>query len=77
MQFTVSLCYDVFFNVLQYGRRRQLAMIEPIGRRFRRVIDGKFLEAPLLFLDIELRLSSFINTNQQFLIFMQIVGQMK
>ena len=54
MQFTVSLCYDVLFNMLQYGRRRQLAMLEPIGRRFRRVINGEFVEAPFLFLDIEL-----------------------
>ena len=54
MQFTVSLCKDVLFNMFQYGRRRQLAMLEPIGRRFRGVIDGQFIEAPFLFLDIDL-----------------------
>ena len=55
MQFIVALCYDVLLEVLKHGKRRQLAMLEAVGRRFQRIIDAKFIESPYLLLDLEFR----------------------
>ena len=55
MQFIVALCYDVLLEVLKHGKRRQLAILEAVGRRFQRIIDAKFIETPYLLLDLEFR----------------------
>ena len=55
-RFIVGLCYDVLLEVLRTGKRRQLATLEKVGRRFHRSSDGKFVVKPLLLLDIEFRL---------------------
>ena len=52
MHFVVILCHDVILDVLQCGKRKQLALLEAVGRRFHRVIDGNFVESPFLVLDL-------------------------
>ena len=53
MPFIVYLCYDVFLEVLQNGKRRQLAMLEAVGRRFHHAIDGNFEKTPFLIMMIK------------------------
>ena len=48
MKFFVCLCFDVFFEVLLSGNRRQLVKLERIGRRFHIVIDQKLGVKPFL-----------------------------
>ena len=52
VEFFVCSCFDVFFEELSFGNRRQLAKLESIGRRFRVVIDQKFRMAPFLRLNL-------------------------
>ena len=52
MHFVVILCHDVIFDVLQCGKRKQLTLLEAVGRRFYRVIEGNFVESPFLVLDL-------------------------
>ena len=51
-EFFVRLCFDIFFEELSFGNRHQLAKLEPIGRRFRVVIDQKFRVTPFLRLNL-------------------------
>ena len=51
-EFFVRLCFDIFFEELSFGNRRQLAKLESIGRRFRVVIDQKFGVKPFLRLNL-------------------------
>ena len=60
--FILTLCHDVLFEVLQRGKRRELAMLEAVGRRFYRVIDVNFIGPPYLLLDLEFRYKN-INLN--------------
>ena len=52
MHFVVILCHDVILDVLQCGKRKQLTLLEAVGRRFHRVIDGNFVESPFLVLEL-------------------------
>ena len=52
VKFYVRLCFDVFFEELSFGNRRQLAKLESIGRSFRIVIDQKFGVTPFLRLNL-------------------------
>ena len=66
MHFVVILCYDVILDVLQCGKRKQLALLEAVGRRFHRVIDGNFVESPFLVLDLRFGLIfKLINKNMR------------
>ena len=51
-KFFVHVCFDIFFEELSFGNRRQLAKLESIGRRFRIVIDQKFGVTPFLCLNL-------------------------
>lgn len=55
MHLVVVLCSDVLLEVLKRGKRRQLAMLEAVGRRFQRVIDAHFVETPYLVVNLEFR----------------------
>ena len=52
MEFFVRIYYIILWDVLRYGKRRQLAKFEAIGDRFRRVINAEFSETPFLVLNI-------------------------
>ena len=53
MSLVVILCLDVILEVLRYGKRRQLAMLELVGRKFHWIIDRTFVAAPFLRLDLQ------------------------
>ena len=64
MHFVVVLCHDVILDVLQHGKRKQLTLLEAVGRRFHRVIDGNFVGSPFLVLDLYFGLIfKLINSN--------------
>ena len=64
MNFVVVLCHDVILDVLQHGKRKQLTLLEAVGRRFHRVIDGNFVRSPFLVLDLYFGLIfKLINSN--------------
>ena len=42
------ICGDVVQDVFNFGKRRQLALLELIGRRFQRIIEIWFAESPRL-----------------------------
>ena len=50
----VRLCHDVLYEILCYGKRRQLCKLERIGHRFHYIVDNSFREKPLSFRRIEL-----------------------
>ena len=50
--FVVRLCSDVVLEVLCWGDRRQLALLEKLGKRFHLLIDRSFEGAPFLRLDL-------------------------
>ena len=52
VQFFVILCHDVFFEVLRWGNRRQLAKLERVGKRFHWNVERWFLKTPFLRLDL-------------------------
>ena len=52
--FIVRLCSDVVLEVLCWGDRRQLALLEKFGKRFYLLIDGSFKGAPFLRLDLHI-----------------------
>ena len=52
-KYFVRSCFDVFFDVLRWGNRRQLAKLERIGRRFHIVIDNKLGVTPFLRINLE------------------------
>ena len=54
VRFFVRLCSDVLLEVLGWGDRRCLALLEKLGRRFYWVIDGCFGEKPFLLLDLHI-----------------------
>ena len=47
-EFIVHLCMDVLLEVLTYGNRRRLIKLERIGRRYHRMIEQFFKEAPFI-----------------------------
>ena len=57
MSFIVALCNDVFVDALKYGKRRELVILEPVGRRIQHIINETFDGTPYLLLDIEFWLS--------------------
>ena len=42
------ICGDVVLDVFSFSKRRQLALLELIGRRFQRIIEIWFAESPRL-----------------------------
>ena len=54
LDFPVHLCSDVLLELLRFGTRCNLARIEPIGRRFHRLIELYLRKAPFLFLSMQL-----------------------
>ena len=56
-EFIIFLCMDVLLEVLGYGDRRRLIKLELIGRRYHRMIENFFKEAP--FIRISLRFEPF------------------
>ena len=48
LEFYLSLCCDVLFEVLRFGARRPLTKLEPVGRRFHWLIEKYFLDVPFL-----------------------------
>lgn len=46
----VRLCDDVLIDVLRYGTRRQLAILESMGRRTYKFVGHTFAEIPYLHL---------------------------
>ena len=47
-EFIVRLCMDALLEVLGYGDRRRLIKLERIGRRYHRMIENFFNEAPFI-----------------------------
>ena len=54
VRFFVRLCSDVLLEVLSWGNRRRLALLEKLGRCFHCFIDGRFEEKPFLLLDLHI-----------------------
>ena len=54
IEFFIRLCGDVLLEVLRWGNRYKLAVLEKNGRRFHWIIDRYFREAPFLRLNLEL-----------------------
>ena len=52
LHFPVHLCSDVLTELLRFGKRCQLVRIEPIGRRFQRIIEFHLRKAPFLLLNM-------------------------
>ena len=52
IKFSVNLCNDVLVDILRSGKRRQLAMLEPIGRRFPYIVNRCFAVEPFLVFDL-------------------------
>ena len=50
--FFVRLCHDIAFEVLSFGNRRQLTKLERVGRRFHRIAENYFANAPFLLLNL-------------------------
>ena len=50
--FSISMCDDVLLEVLSSGNRKQLFTLTKNGKRFSRLVDGFFVRAPLLHIDI-------------------------
>ena len=58
--FVVRLCSDVVLEVLCWGDRRQLALLEKLGKRFHLLIDRWFEGVPFLRLDLRIEPSEYI-----------------
>ena len=54
IEFYLKLCFDVLFDVLQFGDRRRLTKLEGVGRRVHHLVERWFGEMPFLRLDIRL-----------------------
>ena len=54
VEFLIRLCGDVLLDVLRWGNRYKLTVLEKNGRRFHWFIDRYFKEAPFLRLTLEL-----------------------
>ena len=54
IEFYLTLCFDVIFEVLQFGNRRRLTKLERVGRRLHHLVEKWFGELPFLRLDIRL-----------------------
>ena len=54
IEFYVSLCGDVLFEVLKFGDRRPITKLERVGRRFYYLIERCFSVTPFLRLDLKL-----------------------
>ena len=54
-QYFVSLCEDVLLDVLRFGSRRRIAILERIGRRFHRIAKNFFYKTPFIQLNVELK----------------------
>lgn len=60
VQFLVYLCSDSLLEALHWGQRRQLAMLELVGQRFNRFVEGYFSERPfLLMIEIDFQYFSY------------------
>ena len=44
----MRICIDALLEVLGYGDRRRLIKLERIGRRYHRLIENFFKEAPFI-----------------------------
>lgn len=52
-KFNVRICDDVLIGVLSFGRRRDFALLERHGTRFKYFVERYWPEAPFLILDME------------------------
>ena len=52
IEFYLTLCFDLFYDILKFGDRRQLTKLERVGRRFHRLVEEWFGERPFLRLNI-------------------------
>ena len=58
LDFPVHLCSDVLLELLRFGTRCNLVRIEPVGRRFHRLIELHLRKAPFLLLNMQLTIRS-------------------
>ena len=54
IKFDLRLCFDVLFDLFQFGDRRRLTKLERVGRRFHHLVEKCFRDVPFLRLDIQL-----------------------
>ena len=59
--FFISMCDDVLLEVLSSGNRKQLFMLTKNGKRFSRLVDGFFMSAPFLRMNVFLSEYRFRN----------------
>lgn len=78
MDFFVSNLYaDVLIEVLFYGKRRELVVLEQIGRRFHRLIDSELKKAPFILLHLKLNHLLVLWVFSTFLVFSLLAFQVK
>ena len=70
VDFILILSADVIIDLLRFGRRRQLAALESIGRRFHVLIDVGLSSAPFICFQhlacpIEIPIESFKKMDEQ------------
>ena len=58
--FFISICDDVLLEVLSSGDRKQLVILTKNGKRFSRLVDRFFVNAPFLRMNVFLREFSFL-----------------
>ena len=56
LEFYVNFCFDVLWEVLQFGNRRRLTKLERVGRYFHCIIERHFPTKPFLRLELLLKL---------------------
>ena len=54
IEFYLSLCFDVLFEVFRFGNRCKLVKLERIGRRLHCLVEKCFLDVPFLRLKLVL-----------------------
>ena len=58
--FFISICDDVLLEVLSSGDRKRLFILTKNGKRFNRIVDRFFMNAPFLRMNVFLRACSFL-----------------
>ena len=56
IEFYLTLCFDVFDGILEFGDRCQLTILEGVGQRFHHLVEEWFGERPFLRLDLDIQL---------------------